>query len=906
MAFYNSFRSRLAQARLGLRQRDGLKLRLAGSLVLGIVAIALLCLIFFLISVQLYRANAAPLLGVDRFELFRTAAYGLAGFVAISALATASWKIFRAHEAHLCAAEQTAAEALSIIEASPGALLTVDINGVILSCNQAAERMFGYEAGKLIGQKISALIPQRHFLHDMAALGRQTMIAFGQRRNYQTFPVELSISEAPHHIRRSFIVLIHDASGRKHSEETVHHISLSVSSMTGENFVRSLLQQLSQVLQNDFAFLLETDNRPEIALCTLLVAEHGRIRSKGDHNIIGTVFEKALAEGFTAYPRGLREAFPHDSILAKMEAESLIATPLCDTMGRPIGLIGVIGRHPISNIDVSRQTLQIFAARAAAEIARKQEAEVLASKTERLQGDFTMMRDTAERERKRYEEDIAAEQELLAVTLRSIREGCITTDNDGLIMMVNPVAEDLTGWTQPEAADRKLGEVVQLVSHRAKRPFDANLILDAPDQLAAQMVLISREGTQRVVEVSAAPIRNRHERKLGTVLVLRDVTERIRAEEEYQKAEKLESLGLAAGGIAHDFNNLLTAIIGNLSLAAQQVEPNARQRIEASKKASLRAQDLAQQLLTFAKGGAPIKKTASMRQLVLDTVGFSLSGTNVRPVFEISEDLCPVDIDAGQISQVIGNLAVNAVQAMRTGGTLMVRGSNLDFTAATAPIPLPAGRYIGIEVEDEGPGIPEETLKKIFDPYFTTKPKGSGLGLATSYSIVKNHNGLIRVESPPKRGAIFSIYLPASEAEIAPEVTPLHITTRRKGRVLVMDDEEIICELVDYALTPLGYRVGQALDAKTALRLYEEAAAAGEPYDVVIMDLTIPGGMGGKEAVKKLKELDPKARAIVSSGYAMDPIMSRFRDYGFCGVIAKPYDVDELEVAISHAIAQDA
>lgn len=900
----SSFASRLAQIRAGLGHRDGLKLRLAGSFFLGAVAIALLCLIFFLISVQLYRANAAPLPGVDRLELLKTAAYGLAAIVAISALITSVWKIFHAHEGHLRAAERAATEARSIIEASPEAFLTVDINGVILSCNPAAEQMFAYEPGKLIGQKISALIPQRHFLHDVAALGRQTVMAFGQRRNYQTFPVELSISEAPHQARRTFIVMVHDVSGRKHSEETVHHISLGVSSMTGESFVRSLLQQLSQVLQNDFAFVLETDNRPEIALCSLLVAEHGRIRSKGDHNVTGTVFEKALESSFTAYPRGVREAFPHDAILEKMEAESLISTTLSDPTGRPIGLIGVIGRHPISNMDVARQTLQIFAARAAAEIARKQEAEVLASETERLQGDFTIMRDTAERERKRYEEDIAAEQELLAVTLRSIREGCITTDNDGLIMMVNPVAEDLTGWTQPEAADRKLGEVIHLVSHRARKPFDVDLILDTPDQLAAQMVLISREGTERVVEVSAAPIRNRQERKLGTVLVLRDVTERIRAEEEYQKAEKLESLGLAAGGIAHDFNNLLTAIIGNLSLAAQQAEATARQRIEASKKASLRAQDLAQQLLTFAKGGAPIKKTASMRQLVLDTVGFSLSGTNVRPVFQIPEDLCPVDIDAGQISQVIGNLAVNAVQAMRSGGTLTVRGQNLDFTAANVPIPLQPGRYICIEVEDEGPGIPEETRKKIFDPYFTTKPKGSGLGLATSYSIVKNHNGLIRVDSPPGRGAVFSIYIPASEAEIIPESEPLPQTTRRKGKVLVMDDEEIICELVDYALTPLGYRVGQALDAKTALRLYQEAAAAGEPYDVVIMDLTIPGGMGGKEAVQKLKEIDPEACAIVSSGYAMDPIMSRYRDYGFCGVIAKPYDVDELEVAISHAITQ--
>jgi len=904
----SSDRSRSASALLSRRwllNAPDFRTRLIGAFFLGIASLLALAAIFTMAAVQFYQASAASNLGFDRMEFLRTAAYLLGALVALGGLGSSIWILFRLHEEHAGRLEKETVFARSIVEANPEAILTVDVHGVIQSCNPATGTMFGYEPGQLLGQKIARLIPQRNFLHDVATLGRGAFMAFGQRQNFITFPVEVAVSEAANLGQRTFIVSIHDASERRHSQETVHHISQSVSSLTGEDFVRTLLQQLSQVLQNDFAFVLETDTRPGTGICSLMVAERGRIRSKSDHNLAGSAFEEALANGFTAYPRAARETFPHDPVLGSLEAEGFIGSPLCDSGGGTVGLIGVISRVPMENVGVAKQTLQIFANRAAAEIARKQETEVLASEKERLHGDYTVMRATAERERKRYEEDIAAEQEMLAVTLRSIREGCITADNDGRIMMVNPVAEDLTGWTQPEAADRRLGEVLKLFSRRHRRPVEEALLLERPEQLGAPMLLVSREGVERVVEVSAAPIRNRQERKLGTVLVFRDVTEKNRAEEERQKAEKLESLGLAAGGIAHDFNNLLTAIIGNLSLALAQADNATRDRVEGAKKASLRAQDLAQQLLTFAKGGAPIKKTASMRQLVLDTVGFSLSGTNIRSDFSIPEDLWPVDIDAGQISQVISNLAVNAVQAMTSGGTLHVAGENLEVGEMGAPPTLRPGRYVRIAVRDEGPGIPEEIQKKIFDPYFTTKPKGSGLGLATSYSIVKNHDGLIQLESIPViSGAKFTIYLPASESEIVAEEAPAPERVVREGSILVLDDEEVICELVSYALTPLGYTVAQAYDADTALRMYAEALAQGKPFDVVIMDLTIPGGMGGKEAIVKLREIDPGAKAIVSSGYAMDPIMSRFRDYGFSGVIAKPYDINELEQAVGSLIAE--
>ena len=468
--------------------------------------------------------------------------------------------------------------------------------------------------------------------------------------------------------------------------------------------------------------------------------------------------------------------------------------------------------------------------------------------------------------------------------------------------MLNPVAESLTGWTQQEAAARPLSEVLQLTSIRGNRPLDVSRLSERVRQRDAQSLVVARDGTQRRVEMSSAPIRASKDMKLGTVLVLRDVTEKQILEEERYRAEKLESIGVAAGGIAHDFNNLLTAVIGNISLSLMGAEEHMRERIEASKNAAVRAQELARQLLTFAKGGAPVKRVSSLRQIVLDTIDFSLSGTNIRPAITLPEDLWAGDVDAGQISQVISNLALNAVQAMQHGGALHVSGENLLLDAPNIPPTLTPGRYVRITVRDEGPGIPKEIQTKIFDPYFTTKPTGSGLGLATSYSIVKNHDGYICVESTPGQGAAFHVYLPASEGEIEPEVQRVTTRISQRGKILVMDDEEVICELINYSLSALGHEVVDCREGKTALRLYKEALDAREPFDLVIMDLTIPGGIGGRETMQELQKIDPSAKAIVSSGYALDPIMCHFKDYGFCGSIAKPFDLVHLEQEVQKAL----
>ena len=413
-----------------------------------------------------------------------------------------------------------------------------------------------------------------------------------------------------------------------------------------------------------------------------------------------------------------------------------------------------------------------------------------------------------------------------------------------------------------------------------------------------------KEGVERVIEQVASPIRDSKNEIAGVVLVFRDITERQKTEDERRKAETLEQLGLLAGGIAHDFNNLLTAIIGNISLASLLLPPNDEMamRLNDAKNASLRARDLAQQLLTFARGGAPIKKTASIGKLIQDTVSFSLRGSHSRSEFHFGADLWPAEIDPGQISQVIANLVVNADQAMPNGGTLRVSCDNFTYDGQTEPTvsDLSPGDYIRISIKDEGTGISEHYLKRIFDPYFTTKSHGNGLGLATTYSIIKNHNGLITVESQIHVGSTFTIYLPAlKDQELPselPSLTPAPMTRDGVGggRILIVDDEEAIRALVEFTLTRLGYQVAQAENAQEGVNLYREKLEAGERFDAVILDLTLPGGMGGKEALKKLIEIDPTVNAIVSSGYATDATMSRYQDFGFRGVIAKPYEASEL------------
>jgi PAS domain S-box-containing protein len=794
-------------------------------------------------------------------------------------LVASSWYSFRAYSRHLGKIESAEAQTRSIIATVVDGIITMTDQGVILSVNPATEKMFGYKSANLVGQSITKIIPQRLFVHDMSNLGRGTMMAVGQRQNYFPFPIEMSLSEMTVAGRKNYVALIRDVTERKRSEETLRHIGMGVSAATGKEFVRSLVKQLSKALNSDFAFVVETIKKGDENVCSLIIAEQGNIRSKINYKLAGTPFDEVLKKGYRAYSDDVTDKYPNDEILHELAAKSFVAMPLIDHKGRAVGVMGVIDRKPMENIEIAESTLQIFAARAAAEI-----------------------------ERQRYEDDLGAEKERLAVTLRSIGDGFITTDVEGRVLLLNNVAEKLTGWEDDAAIGKPLIDIFNICNERTRKPIrnavDRIIETGSAVGLANHAIIVARDGTERLIETNASPIRDKMNKKIGVVLVFRDITEKSRAEEERRKAEKLESLGVAAGGIAHDFNNLLTGIIGNLSLALITVDPDddMAERLNTAKKASIRAQDLAQQLLTFAKGGAPIKKTASIGQLIEDTVKFSLSGSNVQKEMSIPPSLWPVEIDAGQISQVLANLVQNAEQAMPAGGSVRVVCENFQLANEDANLSyLRPGRFVKITVQDEGIGIPAEYIKKIFDPYFTTKPKGSGLGLATAYSIIKSHDGMITVDSKAGAGSAFSIYLPASDKEVQSE-KPSLAPKMGSGKILIMDDEEVICELVMHTLTPLGYSVTESRDASSCVKLYAEAMLAGKPFDAVIMDLTIPGGVGGKEAIKQLMEIDPSVKAIVSSGYATDPVMSRHREYGFCAMLAKPYEIADLAQIVHEVV----
>jgi nitrogen-specific signal transduction histidine kinase/ActR/RegA family two-component response regulator len=390
---------------------------------------------------------------------------------------------------------------------------------------------------------------------------------------------------------------------------------------------------------------------------------------------------------------------------------------------------------------------------------------------------------------------------------------------------------------------------------------------------------------------------------VGAVLVFRDISESRAVERELQKVKNLESLGLLAGGIAHDFNNILTGILANASLAKAMTKGNAelQEVLGDSETACRRARDLTRQLLTFSRGGAPIRKTASATALIREAASFALRGSEATCEIVPVEGLWPVKVDEGQMNQVLSNLLINADQAMPDGGTISVGTENVTVDDGAAG-PLKPGDYVKVTIRDRGVGIPPEDLPRVFDPYFSTKQNGSGLGLATSYSIVKKHEGYISVESKESEGSTFMVYLPAVRHAAEPTSPSKTDITGGGDRILLMDDEEIVRKAAGLLLRELGYEITCVADGQAAVECYEKALKSECPFDAVVLDLTVPGGMGGQQAVEELRNLDPHVKAIVSSGYSNNPVMADAAAYGFDAVVRKPYDMEELAGALSRVV----
>lgn len=414
---------------------------------------------------------------------------------------------------------------------------------------------------------------------------------------------------------------------------------------------------------------------------------------------------------------------------------------------------------------------------------------------------------------------------------------------------------------------------------------------------------LRKDGTTFPLEIHSSLIWSKNS-PAGMRGVLYDLSSRKAMEEELFKANKLESVGVLAGGIAHDFNNILTAMLGNISLSKMNIERThpVFDLLNDAEKAGFRAKDLTQQLLTFSRGGSPVKESMLLPVIIRDSAEFVLRGSVSKCSYSFPSDLWPIHADKGQISQVIQNLIINANQAMPKGGTIAVTAFNREIGRGENPN-LSEGRYVGIAIKDSGVGIPQTLLQNIFDPYFTTKQTGSGLGLSICYSIIRNHGGLITVESEVGKGTMFTVLLPAADSMADEENRENEqLQLHGSGRILVMDDDTMIHDLLNSLLTAFGYTVDFAHDGDQALTMYDSAEAEHRPFSLVIMDLTIPGRMGGRETIKLLKEKYPSAKAIVSSGYSNDPVMTQFSDYGFSGILPKPFTVEDLLKAVKGII----
>lgn len=525
--------------------------------------------------------------------------------------------------------------------------------------------------------------------------------------------------------------------------------------------------------------------------------------------------------------------------------------------------------------------------------------------------------------RSQIEKKLFRSEEIYHTLIDNIQDGLFLIQ-DGKLKFVNEAFSRIPGYTVDEVLGMEFQDFVA--------PEDRDMVVDRYVRMMKGEKVLSNyefhgirknEKKRTTIYLVCSPIM--YQGKPAVLGTVKDITKRKQLEEQMQlindeleeriierttelkqtykqlyHAQKMESVGILAGGIAHDFNNLLTVILGNISLAKSDIDPEDRvfNVLLEAEDASLRAKDLTQELLTFSKGGEPIKRTISIAKLIKDTVNFTIRGTNVTCKFEIPDNLYNIDGDDVQITQVISNIIINADQAMLKGGTIRVRCENVTISSENENTTLPENKnFIRISIEDHGTGMPKEQISLIFDPFFTTKEKGSGLGLATAYSIIKKHGGQITVESEVGAGSTFYIYLPAAQKKVSPKADVDVIEKPSEGsgeRILVMDDDENIRFLLSEIMTSYGYMTESACDGAQAIELYKKAYESTNQFDLVILDLTIPAGIGGKETIKELIKIDPDVKGIVSSGYSNDAIMANYRQYGFSGVISKPYRPDDL------------
>ncbi|MDP8208859.1 MAG: PAS domain S-box protein [Candidatus Electryonea clarkiae] len=777
-------------------------------------------------------------------------------------------------------------------------------DGLYVDCNRTAEAMFGISRDELIGKTPFDISPEHQpdgRNSELAGAEMKQKVLDGEcdyfewvykRKNGTPFYTEVNLIKIAVGNDTGILSIVRDISERKHTAQ-IHQALFNVSESTS---VSSDLRDLLATIRRQLGTLIDTTNY-YVSLYdpdsdTYLIPYEVDEEETWDNDT-----QYALQNSLTDYVRTTgKSLFADEETFNRLCAEGkvkLVGAPSSIWMGAPLktssGIIGVVALQSYTRDDLytkkDLELLEFIADHSAIAIERKR----------------------AEDERKKAVLDLADEKERLVVTLKSIGDAVISTDTKGKIITMNPVAEELTGWPLGEAIGKNLNEIYHRYDAESNAKLES-LVQDVllnwtKTGLSHEVKLISRNDSKRYVSESIAPIKDKDSNLFGVVIVFRDVTEKRDLNEELIKAQKLESLGILAGGIAHDFNNILSAIVGNISIARMRLDSKAvvLDKLDEAEKSAHRAKALTHKLLTFSKGGTPVRKLTSLKNLVEEAVDIAIKGGNIKCDYTIQDDLWNAEVDDSQISQVFYNLLLNAHQAMIDGGVVHLSVENVDIQPGSA-IPLEAGKYICINISDQGIGIPDNLKNKIFDPFFTTKQQGTGLGLASSFSIIKNHKGCIIVDSTPEKGSTFCVYLPAADVQETGGQSDQSNAEESKKRILVMDDEEPLLLVLDEMLSLLGYDVKCVENGSKAIKEYKEAKENGTPFDLVIMDLIIPGDLGGKETIKILLEYDPDVKAIVSSGYSNDPSMADYQAHGFAGMVPKPYRVAELQQAIEDIV----
>jgi PAS domain S-box-containing protein len=824
----------------------------------------------------------------------------------------------------------------SIVQMLPDIIYKLDAEGCFTYINNSI-RNLGYEPGDLIYKHFSILIHPED-LDDVwreVAVGKASVEKssgpspklFDERRTGKRITRDLKVRLIPKNydyvedrnedvvascrviavgsydlrptgLEREFngtLGIIKDMSNIKKSRETLIRCI---------DYYQSLVE-----ISNDIFFVIATDGTVLFTSPSLLrILGYGSNEVAGD-NIIGYIHEEDFKNVIRRYCASRHEepVFNVQCRIRHRDGEWRMfearGKTVCDSFGRSMYVTVIT--HDITKSSETEDKLKKVHSELEQRIEDRTRA--LADANEQLKKEIET--------RSRQDTIILDSEKKYRNLVNTIDDIVLNIDPEGSILFVNPAVERITGYTQEEVIGRNILELIHrddidgfLYSLRSSSEENSGDTTRLIGTLCKdnELRMIRKDGSNIWIEIRCRSVEDTDGNIIGYRGIAHDITRRKQTEEELVRKSKIESLGVLAAGIAHDFNNLLTAIIGNLSLAKVNIpaDDDTYGILTDAENASAMAKELTQQLMAFSKGGFPEKKITAIKDLLVDTSYFVLRGSSVLCEFDIPDSLWDANIDRGQIGQVFHNIMLNARQSMsEDGGTITVSAENA-VVEQDDGLPLKPGKYIKISIADQGSGISEEIISKIFDPYFSTKETGSGLGLAISYSIIKKHDGHITVQSKKRAGTTFYIFLPASHRKAVLQLDASPGKTSSGGRILLMDDEKIILDLGKKLLVHLGYEVVTAMNGSEAVDLVKKARNEGKPFNLVMLDLIVPGGTGADKAIDALLGIDPGIKVIVTSGYADDPVMINCKKYGFSGALTKPFSLEELESELSRVLQQ--